>query len=163
MRSVVIVFSLIRPGCPPLLSAEQCWLAATVVFHLCLPGPSSTSEPSSRMSLSPSGAYCSAFRWEFLVLDLPGSATVLRHLQPRQHSSPGEWFDLPGQFLAFLDLFVHLRPFFFGQVVSQKFCLDHLCRFLSWSCLLASQHDLFRRSQTSIVCFEYCSVPFPEV
>ena len=35
VQSVVILFSLIRPDCSPLLLAEQCWLAATGFSQLC--------------------------------------------------------------------------------------------------------------------------------
>ena len=89
-------------------------------------------------------------------------STILCHLQPCQHSSPGEWFDLPGQSLALFDLIVHLSSIPL-QANRLSGVLPGSSLSFTWSCLFASHHDLFRCSQTSIVCFEYCSVHFPEV
>ena len=111
--------------------------------------------------VSPSSTFCSAFRWE-----RPRPAwfsTILCHLQPCQHSSPGEWFDLQASLLhSSISSFIFCHSSS-GKLSLGSFCMDQLCRFFAWSCLFASHHDLFRCSQTSIVCFEYCSVHFPKV
>ena len=158
MQSVVILFSAIRQGCPLLLSAEQCWLAAT--------GLSQTHHP----YVGPIHERAQPFGHILQCLQMgvsrPRSAefsTVFRQLQSRQNSSPGERLYPPSHSLAFFDFFIHYRPILLRQVISLQFCLDHLCRFFSWSSLRAPQHDLFRSSQATIVCFEYCSVHFPEV
>ena len=49
-----------------------------------------------------------------------------------------------------------------GTSFSGIFRPYHFRRLFAWSSMLASQHDCLRNTQASSVCFECCSVDFPE-
>ena len=114
--------------------------------------------------LSPSGTYRSAFKWEFLVLDLPGSAPLFII-----SSLAGTLLLESGLIFQASLLHSSISSFIFVHSPSGKSSLGSFAWIIfvvsspGVACLLASQHDLFRRSQASVVCFEDCSVHFPEV
>ena len=114
-------------------------------FHLCLPGPSSTSGR--------------AFRWEFLVLDLPGSAPffVISSFASTLLLESG---------LIFQASLLHstISLFIFVHSSSGKSSLGSFAWIIfvvsspGVACLLPNM-ICFRRSQAPVV----CSVHFPEV
>ena len=64
---------------------------------------------------------------------------------------PGDWFDLPGQSLAFFDFFVHFRPFFFRLSLSLRLFLSlFFSASLSLSLVYAFSRSLFLPNSTFI-------------
>ena len=89
--------------------------------------------------LKPSSMYCSAFRWEFLVLDLPGSAPFSDISSLIKILPHGQGLYLPSQFLAFFDLFIHTRPLVLFDVSLQKVA----CLLPIMICFATLKHPLF--------------------
>ena len=88
--------------------------------------------------LRPSGMYCSAFKWECLVLDLSGPSTVFFcHFQSRQNASSKP--------MSCTLRSLHPFPFsvLFRRAILLELCLDQLRRLIPWRSLSASHHDLF--------------------
>ena len=106
--------------------------------------------------------YCSAFRWEFLVLDLPGFSTLLScPVSPEAVSSKRAG---PSKAVSCTLRCLHsFSPIRLQTCHLWELCLDQFRRLITWCSLFASHHDPFRSSQASFGCFEDCSVDSPEV
>ena len=87
--------------------------------------------------LRPSGMYCSAFKWECLVLDLSNPTTVFCHFQSRQNPSSKP--------MSCTLRSLHPFPFslLFRHAILWELCLDQLRRLIPWRSFFASHHDLF--------------------
>ena len=142
VQSVVVLFPSIRQGCALLLSAKTMLARSHRLASASIAKPIIHMWAQFTQQLSPSGTYCIAFRWEFLVLDLPGSEPFF------VISSLARTLLLESDFifqasLLHSSIFIHSRPFLLRQDICRQFCLNHLCCFVSWTSLRASQQICF--------------------
>ena len=114
--------------------------------------------------LRPSGTYRSAFMWEFLVLDLRGSAPFWATSRPARSLLFDRGWTFQDRFLALFDLSSFMLAHSSSNMSSLGVALPgSSLSFLHWCSLCASHHDLIRSSQASVVRFEDCSVHSAEV